>query len=296
MTKVLVIGGAGFMGSHTADELSNCGYQVTIYDRIASPWLRPDQEMVVGDVNDMKKLEAAMKNVTALYHFAGIADIGESRRRPYETIEANVMGLSKVLEVAVKSSVKRFVFASTMYVYSSHGSFYRASKQAAEIIIEAYSQEFGIEYTFLRYGSLYGPRAQDWNGIRRFASQIIKEGKLDYHGNGLEMREYIHVNDAAKLSVDVLDSKFANNAVTITGQQLIRVDDLFSVLFEIVGRTRVVNYMGENNFTDHYGQTPYRYTPKQAKKIVPQEFVDLGQGLLEIIEEVNHQMQNNINE
>jgi UDP-glucose 4-epimerase len=296
MTKVLVIGGAGFMGSHTADELSKLGYQVTLYDRISSPWLRPDQEMVVGDVNDLEKLQKAMENVTYLYHFAGIADIGESRRKPYETIEANVMGLSKVLEIAVKSSVKRFVFASTMYVYSIHGSFYRASKQAAEIIIEAYAQEFGIEYTFLRYGSLYGPRAQDWNGIRRFASQIIKEGKLDYHGNGLEMREYIHVNDAARLSVEVLDPKFANNAITITGQQLIRVDDLFSILFEIVGRTRVVNYMGENNVTDHYGHTPYRYTPKQAKKIVPQEFVDLGQGLLDIIEEINHQIHNDINE
>jgi UDP-glucose 4-epimerase len=296
MTKVLVIGGAGFMGSHTADELSKRGYQVRIYDRISSPWLRPDQEMIVGDFNDMNKLQGAMKNVTHLYHFAGIADIGESRRKPYETIEANVMGLSKVLEIAAKSSVKRFVFASTMYVYSSHGSFYRASKQAAEIIIEAYAQEFGIEYTFLRYGSLYGPRAQDWNGIRRFASQIIKEGKLDYHGNGFEMREYIHVNDAARLSVEVLDPKFANNAITITGQQLIRVDDLFSILFEIVGRTRVVNYMGENNVTDHYGHTPYRYTPKQAKKIVPLEFVDLGQGLLDIIEEINHQIHNDINE
>jgi UDP-glucose 4-epimerase len=296
MIKVLVIGGAGFMGSHTADELSERGYQVTIYDRLPSPWLRTDQKMVVGDLNDSNKLSEAMQNVTYLYHFAGIADIGISRQKPYETIEANVMGLSKVLEVAVKSSVKRFIFASTMYVYSSHGSFYRASKQAAEIIIEAYAKEFGIEYTFLRYGSLYGPRAQDWNGIRRFASQIIKEGRLDYHGNGHEMREYIHVNDAARLSVEVIDPKFANNAITITGQQLIRVDDLFSILFEIVGRTRDVNYMGEINVTDHYGYTPYRYTPKQAKKIVPQEFVDLGQGLLDIIEEINHQIQNDINE
>lgn len=296
MAKVLVIGGAGFMGSHTADELSKRGYQVVIYDRVSSPWLKKDQEMVVGDFNDIKKLQEAMKDVTYLYNFAGIADIGESKRKPYETIEANVMGLAKILDIAVKSSVKRLVFASTMYVYSSHGSFYRASKQAAEIIIEAYAQEFGIEYTFLRYGSLYGPRAQDWNGIRRFASQIIKEGKLDYHGNGLEMREYIHVKDAARLSVEVLDHKFANNAITITGQQLIRVDDLFSILFEIVGRTRLVNYTGENNVTDHYGHTPYRYTPKQAMKIVPLEFVDLGQGLLDIIEEINHQEYNDINE
>lgn len=290
MTKVLVIGGAGFMGSHTADELSKRGYSVYIYDHVQSPWLRADQEMIVGDFNDLSKLQKAMEDVTYVYHFAGIADIGESRRKPNQTIEANVMGLSRVLEIAVKSSVKRFVFASTMYVYSSHGSFYRASKQAAEIIIEAYANEFGIEYTFLRYGSLYGPRAQDWNGIRKFASQIIYEAKLDYNGDGSEMREYIHVNDAAMLSVDVLEPKYANNAITITGQQLIKVDDLFSILFEIAGKKRVVNYKGKKDVTDHYGHTPYRYTPKQAKKIVPQEFVDLGQGLLDIIEEINNQV------
>ena len=71
---------------------------------------------------------------------------------------------------------------------------------------------------------------------------------------------------------------------------------MFSILFEIVGRTRLVNYTGENNVTDHYGHTPYRYTPKQAMKIVPLEFVDLGQGLLDIIEEINHQEYNDINE
>ncbi len=290
MEKVLVIGGSGFMGSHTADELSKKGYAVTIYDRYQSPWLGKNQQMIIGDFEDTSNLESAMKDVSIVYNFAGLADIAESRKYPFKTIETNVMGLTKVLEIAVKSSVKRFVFASTMYVYSSHGSFYRASKQAAEIIIEAYAAEFDIEYTFLRYGSLYGPRAQNWNGIRRFAFQIINEGKLDYNGNGLEMREYIHVQDAARLSVEVLDSKFANNAITITGQQLIRVDDLISILFEIAGKERNVNYLGKNNISDHYGNTPYRYTPKFAKKIVPLEFVDLGQGLLDIIEEINTEL------
>ena len=266
------------MGSHTADELSNRGYEVTIFDRIASPWLRNDQKMVVGDYMDAESLADAMKGASILYHFAGVADIGQSREQPFETLEA-----------AMKVELKRFVYASTMYVYSSHGSFYRASKQAAEIIIEAYAEHFGLEFTLLRYGSLYGPRAQNWNGIRRFASQIIREGRLDYSGNGSEMREYIHVHDAARLSVDVLDPAYANRAITITGQQLIRVDDLISVMFEITGQPRNVNYHGEGSAPNHYGHTPYRYTPKPAKKLVPQEFVDLGQGLLDVIEEIHRE-------
>ena len=290
MEKVLVIGGSGFMGSHTADELSRRGFAVTIYDRAVSPWLRADQEMVVGDLMDIGALQAAMKDAACVYHFAGIADIGEARARPYDTIESNVMGVTRALEAAVECGVRRFVYASTMYVYSNHGSFYRASKQAAEIIIEAYHEQSGLDFTLLRYGSLYGPRSQQWNGIRRFATQIVREGRLDYGGSGQEMREYIHVHDAARLSVDVLDERHANCAITITGQQLIRVDELISVLFEIAGRECAVSYHGDSARPDHYGNTPYRYTPKSAKKIVPQEFVDLGQGLLDVIEEIHREL------
>ena len=288
--KVLVIGGSGFMGSHTADELSRQGYAVTVYDRIASPWLRSDQEMVVGDLMDSKALLLAMEGAVCVYHFAGVADIGDAAERPYDTIESNVMGVTIVLEASVKSDIQRFVYASTMYVYSSYGSFYRASKQAAEVIIDAYHEKYNLDYTLLRYGSLYGPRSQKWNGIRSFAIQVMESGKLDYIGDGQEMREYIHVEDAARLSVDVLDEKHANCAITITGQQLLRVDDLFSLIFEISGKKRNVNYNGQHTRPDHYGNTPYRYSPKQAKKLVPQEFVDLGQGLLDLIEELHHEI------
>jgi UDP-glucose 4-epimerase len=69
-----------------------------------------------------------------------------------------------------------------------------------------------------------------------------------------------------------------------------RVDDLFSVLFEIAGRKKNVTYSDKGSSASHYGQTPYRYSPRSAKKIVPLEFVDLGQGLLEVIEEINFEM------
>lgn len=278
------------MGSHTADELVARGFSVTIFDRVMSPYLQPDQEMVVGDLMDNDSLRKVMEKCDVVYHYAGIADIGEAKNQPYDTIESNVLGLTRALEVAVECGVTRFVYASTMYVYSGYGSFYRASKQAGEIIIEAFHETSGMEYSLLRYGSLYGPRAQSWNGMRRFVTQILQDGKLDYSGTGQEVREYIHVHDAAKLSVDILAEQYANRAITITGQQLIRVDELLSILFEIAGKDRYVNFLGTESRCDHYGNTPYRYVPKSAKKIVPQEFVDLGQGLLDLIDEVHRGM------
>ena len=287
MDKVVVIGGSGFVGSHTADVLSERGYKVTIFDSHPSPWLRDDQEMVVGDVLDREVVSDVISGARYLYHFAGIADIGEAKERPFETVSLNVMGTTTAVQAAVEENVDRFIYASTMYVYSPFGSFYRASKQAAETIIEAYHEQVGLDYTLLRYGSLYGPRAQDWNGLRRYVEQVVREGKLHYCGTGKERREYIHVRDAARLSVDVLDEQHKNQAITVTGQQVLNSNELISMVFEIAGVEKNVEFIHKDLSPDHYMMTPYRFIPKPAKKLVPGEFVDLGQGILEIVEEVH---------
>jgi UDP-glucose 4-epimerase len=286
MDKVVVTGGTGFMGSHTADELTRRGYHVIVFDQAESPWLHPDQEMMIGDVLDPKSLAMAMKGARYVYHFAGIADIEESRSRPVETMNLNVMGASLVVEAARQSSVERVIFASTMYVYSPFGSFYRASKQAAETIIEAYQQEYALDYTFLRYGSLYGPRAQDWNGLRKYVQQVVEGGQITYAGTGEEKREYIHVYDAARLSVDVLDDKHRNRAITVTGSQILSSKEMMDLIFEIAGKKSDIVLTDTERKGYHYNLTPYRYTPKQAFKLVPSEFIDIGQGILELVEEL----------
>lgn len=291
--KVLVIGGSGFMGSHTADELSNKGYQVSILDCVTSPYLRSDQEMIVGDIFDKNQLERAMSDVNIVYYFAGVADIGDAKENPKYTINMNVMGIVNVLHASVNVKVERFVYASTMYVYSSHGSFYRASKQCAEIIIEAYSDEFALDYTLLRYGSLYGPRAQEWNGLRKYVEQVVKKERLDYRGTGRERREYIHVIDAAILSVKVLDDAHRNRAITVTGNQILDSKTLIDMIFEISNVKYNANFEDKNIDQSHYETTPYRYTPKNAMKLVPSEFIDIGQGILDLVEQISSENNKN---
>lgn len=277
------------MGSHIADRLSEQGYQVSIFDLEPSPWLRSDQTMIVGNLLDRACLNKSMQGVDVIYHLAGIADIGDASANPYLTVESNVMGTAAVLEAAVANDVKRFVYASTVYVYSPFGSFYRASKQAAETIIEAYAERYNLKYTLLRYGSLYGPRSQEWNGLRRWVSQAVLTGKIDYRGIGKERREYIHVEDAAKLSTKILDEKYENMAVTITGTQVLISNELLSMIEEICGKKLEISYTEEYDSNYHYLTTPYRYTPKAAKKLIPEEFVDIGQGILDLVEEISEQ-------
>ena len=292
MEKAVIIGGAGFLGSHVADELSRRRYKVTVFDKKVSPWISSDQEMVVGDMRDFGTVKKVLEGARYLYHFGGIADIGEARDQPFETIESNVMGTATALEASLVTGVQRFLYASTIYVYSNYGSFYRASKQAAEIFIEAYGERFNLDYTLLRYGSLYGPRAQDWNGLKQYVTQVIREGRLDYNGTGRERREYIHVRDAARLSVGLLvDDQHRNHAVTVTGSQVLNSRELVEMIFEIAGVEENVMFSGDERREDHYSMTPYRYTPRQAKKLVPSEFVDLGEGILEIFEEIDHSIE-----
>jgi len=288
MDKVVIIGGSGFMGSHTADILSDSNYEVVIYDEIESPWIRDDQKMVLGDILDRNHLRETIKGSRYIYHFAGVADIDDADNNPYQSLNINIMGTATTLEAIVREkNVERFIFASSMYVNSPYGSFYRASKQASEIIIEVYAEKFGIDYTLLRYGSLYGPRSQTWNTLYRYIDQVLREKKLTFWGTGNEKREYIHVRDAAKLSVEVLNSEYKNQAITITGNQILTSNELIEMIFEISGIEKNVDYSNRNVISGHYQLTPYRYTPRKAKKLISNEFTDIGQGIIDLIEAID---------
>ena len=284
--KVIIIGGSGFLGSHLADTLLDSNYTVTIFDNKKSLWLKPGQKMIVGDILDKDAVFSSIKGNQYVYHLAGIADIGQAAATPRETVEHNIIGSTNVLDACVEAKVNRFFFASTIYVYSRQGSFYRVSKQAVESLIEAYYERFGLEYTILRYGSLYGPRAQQWNGLQRYVTQAVKEGKIIYNGTGEERREYIHVKDAVKLSVDAIDANFINRCYTLTGTQVFSSRELLHMINEIMGGNIILEIKAENKNPDHYDFTPYRYTPKEALKIVPNTFVDIGQGILDLVEGV----------
>ncbi|MFC4313388.1 NAD-dependent epimerase/dehydratase family protein [Steroidobacter flavus] len=279
-----VIGGSGFLGSHVADQLSDAGYDVVIFDRSPSPWLRSEQRMVIGDLLDLDAITAVTAGAQCVYNFAALADLNAARTRPLQTVQVNVLGAVNVMEACRINGVKRMVYASTVYVYSRDGGFYRCSKQAAEHYVEEYQRAYGLDYTILRYGSLYGPRADESNGLLRIVSRALESGVLKYEGSPDALREYIHVEDAARASVAALGDEFRNESVVLTGQEPMRVRDLLEMLAEILGFDGVQFVSGEQ--PGHYVRTPYAYQPKLGRKYVPPMHVDLGQGLLQLINDI----------
>lgn len=284
--KAVVFGGSGFIGSHVADRLTEAGYDVIIFDVKPSPYLLPAQQMMIADILDEKAAFDAANGCAYVYNFAGMADLDAATREPLKTIEQNIMGTAIILGAALRSEAKRFIQASSIYVYSDTGGFYRCSKQAAELYVEEYNRKFGLEYTILRYGTVYGPRADSRNSIYRYVKQALADGRIDCGGTGDEAREYIHVRDAARLSVDILSDEYANKQVTITGHHPMRLRDMLYTIREILGNRIEIRFKASESDTPHYNITPYSFVPKIGRKLVTHEYTDMGQGLLECINEV----------
>ena len=274
------------MGSHVADALSERGHQVRLFDQRPSPYRRSDQEMVLGDILDQGQVAEAVRGCDVVYNFAGLSDLDDATTKPLDTIQLNILGNANILEAARTAGCRRYVFASTIYVYSHRGGFYRCSKQAAESYIEEYQRRYSLEFTVLRYGTLYGPRADAHNSVYRYVQQAMTQGRIRCSGTGEEMREYLHVRDAAALSVDILADAYRNQHITITGHHPMKFRDLLLMIQEMLGGKVVIEFDAERN-PAHYTQTPYTFLPTVGQKLTTNCYTDLGQGLLEYLHELS---------
>lgn len=281
----LITGGSGFLGSHIADALSEAKRKVVLFDKIPSAFRKGNQQMVVGDILDRKKVFEVMKGIDIVFHLAAKADINETWASPCSTMAVNVLGTTNLLEAARLNGVRRFIFASTLYCDSRSGSLYRVSKQAGELLVKAYHERCGIEYIILRFGTLYGTRAKDSNSIRKLLQQALT-GKIDYYGTGKEVREYIHVRDAARICASLLDNKYLYDTLVLTGYHRFRLTDVLDMINEILGSKVEIKYHPTDNRA-HYEQVPYSYVPKKLKRVVPEHYSDFGASLVEIMEEID---------
>jgi len=283
--KVIVFGGSGFLGSHVCDKLTDYGHEVTIFDLHESKYLHKNQVMVTGNILDAQAVSGAIQGHDVVYNFAGYADLDTASSNPRATAELNVLGNMNIIEGCIAAKVRQFVYASTMYVFSNAGGFYRCSKQSSEIFLEEYNKQYGLNFTILRYGTLYGPRSDERNSIYKYLRKALREGKITFHGTGDEIREYIHVRDAAKISARILSEEYYNKRFILTGHQAIPVKQMLKMIQEIISKKVEVAYEPHSG-GEHYEITPYSFVPKIGEKFAPELFTDMGQGLIETIADI----------
>ena len=283
--NIFVTGGSGFLGSHVVDSLISAGHNIINYDFNESANHNSAVKFIKGDILDLDSLTTALKNIDIVFHLAALADIDKAQSNPIDTMKINVLGLANILEAARINNINRVIFSSSIYVYSRAGGFYRVSKHSCELLLEEYFNRFNLKYTILRFGTLYGTRSDNTNSVYNYLNDALIKGEIQAIGSGKEIREYIDVRDAGDICVEVLNKKYECETLVLSGHHRMRLAELLEMISEILDNKVDIKYGKGKNA--HYKYTPYSYIPRAGKKLIMNSYRDLGQGLIEILDEIH---------
>ena len=255
--RVLVTGGSGFIGSHVVDKLRARGHEPVIYDLRPSPWhLDPAERVdtVLGSITDREALERALHSCDAVAHLAAVADVNDVHASPEDAERVNARGTVAVLEACRRAGVKRVIYASTIWVYSDTESdvvdedtllpppshLYTSTKLAGELYCKSYQELYGIDYTILRFGIPYGPRAREAAVIPAFVNKAFNGEPLTLSGDGMQSRRFVYVEDLADGVAAGLDDVATNRVYNLVSDENVTIKQIAELVQEIVGNTEIV--------------------------------------------------------
>jgi len=261
--KILVTGGAGFIGSHTVDRLVAQNAAVIVVDNLSTGLaanVNPAARLVRLDIarDDLEQLFAA-ERFDFVIHLAAQTAVPKSIADPGLDCAVNVLGTVNILEASRRTGVKRVVFSSTAAVYGAAAavpvpedaalapfSFYGLSKMTAENYCRLYQETFGLDYVILRYANVYGERQGDAGegGVVSIFTRLLAAGQpLDIFGDGGQTRDFIYVGDVAAANLQALVSPAANEVYNISTGTETSVNDLAATLARVAGRETAIRYL-----------------------------------------------------
>lgn len=247
---VLVTGGSGFIGSHVVDKLVAAGHRPVIYDlRRPVEAAHAAHTAVVGDLDDLDKLCAAMADCDAVIHLAAAADVNEVEADPVDAEQRNARGTLHVLEAARRSKIDRVVYASTIWVYSDTPAecleettalqppahLYSATKLAGELYCHSYRELYDLDHTILRFGIPYGPRARPAAVVPAFVNRALAGEPLTIAGDGMQTRRFVYVEDLAEGVVCGLQEGAANRTYNLVGEVDTTIKEIAETVRDILG-------------------------------------------------------------
>jgi UDP-glucose 4-epimerase len=260
--RVLVTGGSGFIGSHVVDKLRALGHEPVIYDLRPSPWHQDPVEAggnrvdtVLGSITDREALERALHSCDAVAHLAAVADVNDVHASPEDAERVNARGTVTVLEAARRAGVKRIVYASTIWVYSdcepedvdedtllpppSH--LYTSTKLAGELYCKAYQELYGIDYTILRFGIPYGPRAREAAVVPAFVNKALAGEALTLAGDGSQSRKFVYVEDLAEGVAAGLADVAVNRVYNLASDETVTIKQIAETIKDLMGDVEIVH-------------------------------------------------------
>jgi UDP-glucose 4-epimerase len=233
--RVVVTGGAGFLGSHVADHLAAAGHEVAVFDQVASTRHRS----VVGDLLDPASLSAAFGRSEAICHLGAIGDVYLAGERPSLAAAVNVTGTSNVCDAALQNEVGRVVVASTWEVYG-HPRYqpideehpcepdhpYNITKLAGERLAMSYAHLRKLPVVALRLGTAFGTRMRPNSVFQIFARKALAGEPITIQGSGQQGRQFVHATDVARAFAAALTQGSSGEAYNIVSERLVTIREL----------------------------------------------------------------------
>jgi len=259
MNKYLVTGGAGFIGSHTVDQLLELEQRVVVLDNFSSgdrgnlPESHSLLEIVEGDIRDASAVAEAADGVTHCLHLAAQLSVVKSLEDPVDSATHNILGFINVLNAMKENKAKRFVYASSASTYGNPKTLplpeeeplgpespYGLEKQINELYVKLFNDLYGTSSCGMRFFNVYGPRQDPKSPyagvIALFADAVLSKNALTINGDGSQTRDFIFVNDVARANVAALGSDY-EGAVNVATGSTVTLLELIEVLEKIAGHT-----------------------------------------------------------
>lgn len=253
--KILVTGGAGFIGSHITDAYVALGHEVVVVDNLSTgkkEFVNREARFIEADITDKDTIQKIVleERPEVINHQAAHINVGRSVIDPQFDAENNILGTLNIMEAAKTIPIKKIIFAATggaMYgnnpvpsdetMKEGPLSPYGISKRAVELYLNYYHQLYGIEYVSLRYSNVYGPRqnAHGESGVVAIFSEYLAQGKTPIiNGDGTHTRDYVFVADVAEANVLALTTDFVGE-VNIGTKTEISTNEVFDKVSEALG-------------------------------------------------------------
>lgn len=261
--RCLVTGGAGFIGSHLVEALTEAGQRVRVLDDLSTgtrdnfAHLRSAPELIEGSVADPAAVARAVQGVEVVFHLAALASVAKSLDAPAETHAVCATGTLNVLDAARRAGVRRVVYAASSSAYGIPPgdvqretdpvmalSPYAAAKLAGELYAESFTTSFGLETVRLRFFNVFGPRQRadsPYSGVIALFAAALAAGRTPtVHGDGLQSRDFVYVTDVVQALRKAAEASNVSGQVFNIGTgRRITVLDLIAALNQLLG-THVV--------------------------------------------------------
>lgn len=305
--KILVTGGAGFIGSSLVNKLTESGnYKVVVVDNLLTGDTdrlvdHPNLKFIKADVNKLSDISTIFysQNFDYVFHYAAVVGVKRTLNNPVSVLD-DISGMKNILDLSKNTGVKRIFFSSSSEVYGEPVELpqnemttplnsrlpYAIVKNVGEAFLKSYKQEYGLDYTIFRFFNTYGPLQSKDFVVSRFISAALKNEQITIYGDGKQSRTFCYVDDNVNACLKAFEEdQIVNDIINIGSDIEIQVVELAEMIKELTNSNSEIVHLPPLPEGDMSRRLP---DTSKMKELLGYDPIPLKEGLLKLIEEKDY--------